>query len=83
MLEYTVQIKGMACGMCEAHINEVIRNNFEVSKVSSNHKTNIAKFLAEKEIDEEKLKAVINDLGYDCLEITKEEYEKKGLFGLF
>ena len=83
MFAYTVQIKGMACDMCEAHINEIIRNNFDVTKVSSNHKTNIAKFHAEKEIDEEKLKKVITEIGYDCLEINKVEEEKKGFLGLF
>ena len=37
MVEIAVGIEGMACGMCEAHINEAVRNAFEVKKVSSSH----------------------------------------------
>ena len=32
MVEITVGIEGMACGMCEAHINEAVRNAFQVKK---------------------------------------------------
>lgn len=37
MLKITVSIEGMACGMCEAHINDTIRNAFQVKKVASSH----------------------------------------------
>ena len=33
-----VKIDGMMCGMCESHINDVIRKNFQVHKVRSSHK---------------------------------------------
>ena len=28
MVKITVGVEGMACGMCEAHINEAVRNAF-------------------------------------------------------
>ena len=34
MIKMTVGIEGMACGMCEAHVNEAIRNTFRVKKVT-------------------------------------------------
>ena len=37
MVKITVGIEGMACGMCEAHINEAVRNAFQVKKVTSSH----------------------------------------------
>ena len=37
MVKVTVNIEGMACGMCEAHINEAVRNAFSVKKVTSSH----------------------------------------------
>lgn len=37
MVKITVGIDGMACGMCEAHINEAVRNAFPVKKVTSSH----------------------------------------------
>ena len=35
MIKLIVGIEGMACGMCEAHINEAVRNAFQVKKVTS------------------------------------------------
>ncbi len=35
MVKITASIEGMACGMCEAHINEAVRNAFPVKKVTS------------------------------------------------
>ena len=32
MVETKLRIDGMACGMCESHINDAIRNNFDVKK---------------------------------------------------
>ena len=30
MIKITIQIEGMQCGMCEAHINDVMRREFPV-----------------------------------------------------
>ena len=38
MIKTTLKIDGMACSMCEAHINDCIRKNFKIKKVSSLHK---------------------------------------------
>lgn len=35
MVKTIVGIEGMACGMCEAHVNEAVRNAFQVKKVVS------------------------------------------------
>ncbi len=35
MVKITLKINGMMCGMCESHINDVIRKTFPVKKVSS------------------------------------------------
>ena len=35
MTETTVNISGMMCGMCEAHICDVIRARFAVRKVTA------------------------------------------------
>ena len=37
MVKITLEIDGMMCGMCEAHVNECIRENFTVKKVTSSH----------------------------------------------
>ena len=37
MVRTTIKVSGMACSMCEAHINDAIRAAFPVEKVSSSH----------------------------------------------
>ena len=52
MVKITAGIDGMACGMCEAHINEAVRNAFPVKKVTSSHTRKETVILAEREIPE-------------------------------
>ena len=83
MIKYTINVCGMMCSMCESHVNESIRNSFVVKKVSSSHKKERTEIIAEQELDKQRLKEVISELGYEVGTITKEEYRKKGLFGRF
>ncbi len=80
MVKLIVGVEGMACGMCEAHINEAVRNAFPVKKVSSSHTKKQTVIIAESDIEEEKLKDVIAKSGYHAVSVNRESYEKKGLF---
>lgn len=79
MVKITVGVEGMACGMCEAHINEAMRNAFQVKKVTSSHTKKQTVIIAEKDIPEQELKDVIAKAGYDAVSVSSEPYEKKGL----
>lgn len=70
----------MACGMCEAHVNEAIRNTFRVKKVTSSHTKKQTIILAEQDIPEEDLKNVVAKAGYEVVSVNSEPYEKKGWF---
>ena len=83
MVKLTVGIEGMACGMCEAHINEAVRNAFQVKKVTSSHTKKQTVIIAEKNIPEQELKNVVAKAGYDAISVSSEPYEKKGLFSAF
>ena len=83
MIKLTVKIEGMACGMCEAHINEAVRNAFQVKKVTSSHTKKQTVIITEKDIPEQELKNVIAKTGYDAISVSSEPYEKKGLFSAF
>ncbi len=83
MWRYTVKVDGMRCSMCEAHMNDTIRRAFPVKKVSSSHTKGQTVFTVENEIDEDALRRAVAETGYEIGPITKEPYEKKGLFGLF
>lgn len=80
MLKITLNVEGMACGMCESHVNDTIRKNFEVKKVTSSHKKGITEIIAENPLDEEAVKKAVNETGYQVLSINTEPYVKKGLF---
>lgn len=80
MLKITVGIEGMACGMCETHINEAVRNAFHVKKVTSSHTKKQTVILAEKNIPEQELRSVVEKNGYHAISVCSEPYEKKGLF---
>ena len=83
MVRITAGIEGMACGMCEAHINEAVRNAFRVKKVTSSHTKKQTVILAEQDIPEQELKSVVAKAGYDVVSVNSEPYEKKGLFSAF
>ena len=76
-------IEGMACGMCGAYINEVVRNAFEVKKVSSSHTKKRTVIIAEQDIPEQELKDVVAKAGYNAVLVSSKPYEKKGLFSAF
>ena len=81
MIETILKVDGMACGMCESHINDTVRNKFSVQKVTSSHTKGETVILSEEDISEEALRAVIEPTGYKVLGYASEPYEKKGLFG--
>lgn len=83
MVKLIVGVEGMACGMCEAHINEAVRNAFLVKKVSSSHTKKQTVILTKSDIEEEKLKDVIAKSGYHVVSVSREPYEKRGLFSAF
>ena len=80
MIQTTVQVSGMVCSMCEAHINDAIRAAFSVKKVSSSHSKGETVILSKEPLDENALRAAIDVTGYTAGEIRAAVYEKKGFF---
>ena len=82
MIKTVLKIEGMACGMCEAHINDTIRKIYpSAKKTSASHKKGEAVFVTENAPDESMLKKAINDTGYTFVSMTSEPYEEKNTFG--
>ncbi len=67
MITTTLGIEGMACSMCEAHVNDAIRRNFSVKKVKSNRRKKSCVVVSEEPLDEARVRAVITELGYDLV----------------
>ena len=80
MRKITAQIDGMQCGMCETHINDLIRKNFKVKKVKSSHTKGESVIIAEEDIPRAELQMALKKVGYKLEGMESEEYQKKGLF---
>ena len=78
MIQTTVKISGMACSMCEAHINDTIRRAFSVEKVSSSHTKGKTVILSREPLDEAALRAAIDATGYTAGEIRAARMKRKG-----
>ena len=82
MVKIILDVEGMACGMCGAHVNDAVRRAFPVKKVSSSHAKGKTEIISDTPLDEEKLKAAVSATGYTVSAVKTEPYEKKG-FSLF
>ena len=80
MIETRVQVEGMSCGMCEAHVNDAVRRAAPVKKVTSSHRRGETVILSEAELDGAALRAAIEATGYRVMGITSGPYQRKGLF---
>ena len=85
MEKVTLTIDGMMCGMCESHICDAIRKNFEVKKVTASHKKKEAVVLTDLPLPKAQMKKVLGALGYTLVDMRSEPYapktELKRLFG--
>ena len=58
----------MMCGMCEAHMNDLVRKNFKVKKVTSSVKDGETVVISEENLDIPFLKKEIKEIGYELAE---------------
>ena len=80
MIKTVAKVSGMACSMCEAHINDAVRATLPVDKVTSSHSHGETVILSKEPLNEEILRETITKTGYTVGEITSGPYEKKGFF---
>lgn len=80
MYKTIAKVDGMRCGMCESHVNDVVRRNFDVKKVNASHAKGEVVIVSEQPVDEQKLRFAVGEQGYAVGTVTSEEYKQKGLF---
>jgi copper chaperone CopZ len=85
MYKITVGVDGMACNMCESHVNDAVRKAFAVKSVKSDHKAKRTVIISETPIAEEAIRSAIGATGYTVTSFSSAPYEKQGflarLFG--
>lgn len=69
MIKTVIKIDGMVCSMCESHINDVIRRNFDIKKVKSDRKKKETIIESEQILNHDKIKEVIEQTGYTLVSI--------------
>ena len=72
MVKITVNVEGMMCPHCEAHVNEAIKAAFQAEDVVSSHEKKTTVFTSPEHIDEDKIREVIKNAGYEVTGITEE-----------
>ena len=72
MVKVTVNVEGMMCGHCEAHVNKAIQAAFGAEDVVSSHENGTTVFSVPEKVDEAKVEEVIKEAGYEFKGITQE-----------
>ena len=72
MVKVTINVEGMMCGHCEAHVNKAIQAAFGAEDVVSSHENGTTVFSVPEKVDEAKVEEVIKEAGYEFKGITQE-----------
>ena len=65
--QIVLKIDGMKCGECESHVNDIIRRNFKIKKVSSTHRTGEVKILSKEELNLQEIEEKLMSYGYKII----------------
>ena len=69
MVQMTLKIDGMQCGMCESHVNDTLRAAFPLKKVSSSHSKGETVLVTAEEIPEDALRRALEPTGYKLVSV--------------
>ena len=64
MVKTTLEIDGMACSMCEAHVNNAVRMGFAVRKVTSSYTKGKTEILSEEPLEEISEESLMKNFTY-------------------
>jgi copper chaperone CopZ len=77
MNKYILGIDGMACGMCEMHVEDKLRKAIKLKKVNASHIKNNVIVITELELNEEDFKKILDPTGYRITSFNKPIAVKK------
>lgn len=83
MIEITIAVNGMQCGMCESHVSDAVRRVCDAKKVTSSHVKNQTVVVASDDTDPAQIASAIRAQGYEVGDISVKPYEKPSLFQIF
>ncbi|MBK5253417.1 MAG: heavy-metal-associated domain-containing protein [Peptostreptococcaceae bacterium] len=68
-MKQLVEIKGMSCAHCVAHVKEALKKLNNVEEVTVNLELNNAVIKVAKEVDAGKIISAINEIGYEVTNV--------------
>lgn len=77
MTKLVLQIEGMKCGACEAHVNDAARRAANVKSVKSSAASGSSQILLEDGSDAKKIIDAIEADGYKVTSFEQSEYQKE------
>ncbi len=80
MKKAVIEVEGMQCGMCESHVNDVVRKIRGVNSAKASRANGNVEIIADDDVDIESVKQAISADGYGVGNVTTEPYEKKSIF---
>lgn len=80
MYKIEIEIDGMKCGMCEAHVNDLFRKNIKIKKIKSSHFSSKTIIFSDQDVSDEFIINILKNSGYKITSI-KRTLVKKTIFG--
>ncbi len=80
MNKYVLGIDGMMCGMCEIHVEDIIRKNMSIKCAKASHIKNNVVVISEEDFNQDDFETIIKPTGYRITSFEKGFAVKK-LFG--
>ncbi|MGM9942092.1 MAG: heavy-metal-associated domain-containing protein [Bulleidia sp.] len=77
LIETTLQIEGMACAMCESHVQDLIHRNFDVRKVKADHRKGTVVITSRQPLSQQKLQESLSSIGYPLLSLSSRPVPSK------
>jgi len=77
MNKYILGVEGMSCGMCEAHVQDTVAQNYKVKKVKASRSSKELVVITEQGITEEDFHKILDPTGYRIVSYRREEAVKK------
>ena len=70
-VKLVLQVDGMMCGQCEAHVSDAIRKQVQVKKVKSSHTKGKTVIISSHDIPDASLKEAVASAGYTVTDIAR------------
>ena len=67
--EMKIEVKGMMCGHCEAHVQKALEAIDGIESVTASHDDNLVTITTSKDVAEDAIKAAVVDAGYEYVGI--------------